>query len=70
MNNQHSRDDLMKWLALILYEWLIGFNLMQVYGAALNGKDMFFDLLSQPMSLLLVLRDSIETIEKVGNMLP
>ena len=43
---------------------------MQVYGAALNGKDMFFDLLSQPMSLLLVLRDSIETIEKVGNMLP
>ena len=40
---------------------------MQVYGAALNGKDMFFDLLSQPMSLLLVLHDSIE---KVGNMLP
>lgn len=43
---------------------------MQVYGAAWNGKDMFFDLLSQPMSLLLVTHDSIETIAKVGNMLP
>lgn len=48
---------------------MVGFNLIQVYGAAWNFDDLCVDPLCQPISLMLIPNDPTETIRKLGNLL-